>query len=268
MDEQVQAAPEGEAPEVVTTEAQDQVAEHTESEAEGEGAVDKEPVSEAAKRRERREKQIAALRESEAAANARFQEAEARLKTVQDAAKALKEPKQSDFDNYDDYTAAKTAWVAVQSLDQREAERVKAELAERRQEVEAVKKQKDAEAHENWAAHAADAASRYSDFDAVVYNPALPVTQRVFDAVKQSEMPADVAYQIALDPSLARSLAGMNDLELGRAIGRIEATLSRPRPRLETQAPPPISPVKAKGTVTPDPERMTMAEYMKWRQGR
>ena len=262
MEEQVQAALEGAAPEVVAEPQQDV------TEAQAGEAEEGQPQSETAKRRERRERQIAALRESEAEATRRMAEAEARLQKVQQAAQSLKEPREADFDKYEDYVAAKTAWVSVKTLDERAAKDVEADLAERRKEVEAINAQKNAEARENWAAHVADAKARYSDFEAVVYNPSIPVTDRVYSAVLQTEAPADVAYQIASDPTLARSLSGMTDLELGRALGQIEARLNRPQPRIETRAPEPMSPVKPKGTATPDPDRMTMAEYKAWRQGR
>jgi len=262
MEEQVQAALEGAAPEVVADQQQD-VTDKPEGEA-GEG----QPTSEAAKRRERRERQIAALRESEAEATRRLAETEARLQKIQQAAQGLKEPKEGDFEKYEDYVAAKTAWVSVKTLDDRAAKDVEADLAERRKEVEVINAQKDAEARENWAAHVEDAKARYSDFEAVVYNPNVPVTDRVYAAVLQTEAPADVAYQIASDPALARSLSGLPDLELGRALGRIEARLNRPQPRIETRAPEPITPVKPKGTAQPDPDRMSMAEYKAWRQGR
>jgi hypothetical protein len=59
----------------------------------------------------------------------------------------------------------------------------------------------------------------------------------------------------------------MSPLEQARALGRLEATLTAPTARTETTAPQPISPVKAKGTVTKDPSKMSPQEWRKFREG-
>jgi hypothetical protein len=55
-------------------------------------------------------------------------------------------------------------------------------------------------------------------------------------------------------------------VEQARAIGRIEASLQAPKPRTETNAPDPISPVKGKVSATRDPNRMSYKDYVAYRE--
>lgn len=241
-----------------------QEAEGAEAE-EGSDQQEPEKVSRTKERREQRKAEMARLRASEAEASQRLAAEQARLDRIRDAAAKLPEPKESDFQSYDDYRDARAAWASVRAIDGRTSAEVEAEIEQRRNEVEAARQARLREQAQSWNDHVAEARGRFSDFDAVVFSESVPITERVAGAIMETHAPADVAYRIAQNPALARELSAMSDLELGRELGRIESQLSRPRPRTETNAPPPISPVKPAGNPTRDPDKMSAEEYRAYR---
>lgn len=170
------------------------------------------------------------------------------------------EPKESEFDDHFEYVAAKAVWKSTQAADTgraREADDALQHLSQERQ----------AEVVGMFTEACDDARSRYSDFDAVALNPRLPVSPAMQEAILQSDMAADVLYHLGKTPALARQLAGLSPIEVAMSIGRLEGTLAKPRPITQSKAPAPISPVKARGSVSKDPEKMTPDEYRAWRTG-
>lgn len=169
------------------------------------------------------------------------------------------EPKETDFDDHFEYVAAKAVWRSTQAADKGRAQEADDALQHLSQERQAEVVGMFTEACD-------DARSRYTDFDAVALNPRLPVSPAMQEAILQSDMSADVLYHLGKTPALARQLAGLSPVEVAMSIGRLEGQLSRPRPITQSKAPAPISPVKARGSVSKDPEAMTPDEYRKWRQ--
>lgn len=112
----------------------------------------------------------------------------------------------------------------------------------------------------------------HPDFDQVVGNPALPLTQQVLDVVIDSDEPAAIAYYLGNNPQEAAAIAQMTPAQIGRAIGRIEAKLSaplaapaaarQPEPKTVTRAPPPVTTLSgAAPSVRKSYADMTQAEY-------
>lgn len=113
---------------------------------------------------------------------------------------------------------------------------------------------------------AAAFAAEHSDFEQLLSNPHLPITEVMVEALTEGENPAAIAYYLAKNPEEAGKIAGMSPAAVGRAIAKIESQLATESPRQPaqktvTQAPPP--PITLSGTKTPSkkPEEMTMAEY-------
>jgi hypothetical protein len=123
------------------------------------------------------------------------------------------------------------------------------------------------EARQNWAAQAEDARARYADFDAVVTAPDVPITPQMAHLIGLSDNGADVAYHLGMNKDLTRDLAHLSGPELAGAFRVLERTVKAqtPRPRTTTQAPDPVTPVKAGGTAAKDPAKMSPDEYAKWR---
>ena len=214
-------------------------------EKDGEGEKAKKPNRKPASER------IAELTHKLKEANRRADAAEARLKSSDAPA-----PKRAEFKDDEEFEAARAKW-AVKAARGDEA---KEEADTARAEIQQVKADK-------WNASKEDAQNRYADFDSVISAvPADVFTKDVADALLESDMSADVAYVLAKDLTRARAFAAMTPYQQGREIGRIEAEIS-PKPRKISSAPPPVETLGTKGPGSaPDPSKMTMDEYAKWRK--
>lgn len=115
--------------------------------------------------------------------------------------------------------------------------------------------------------------AQHPDYDAVVYNPALPITKAVAEVLTETDDPPAVAYYLGQHPEEAAAIAQMTPHQIGRAIGRIEAKLSapasdaprQPEPKAVTRAPAPVTTLSGVPTHKKDYEEMSFAEYEKAR---
>ena len=88
-------------------------------------------------------------------------------------------------------------------------------------------------------------------------------------AIQDADNGADVAYFLGNNRSVARKIYAMPPVQAVMRIGQISARLAeKPKPK-PTAAPTPPAQVQG-GGVTPqkDPSKMSMDEYVKWRQGK
>lgn len=88
------------------------------------------------------------------------------------------------------------------------------------------------------------ARAKYEDFDDLVTDPSLPVTQDMADYIRDSEEGPEIAYWLAQNPKEAANIAQMNARDADRALARIEARVTQPAPvpnapKPVTNAPPP-----------------------------
>lgn len=110
----------------------------------------------------------------------------------------------------------------------------------------------------------------HPDYDAVAKNPALPITQQVAEVILDADDPPAIAYYLGQNPQEAAAIAQMTPAQIGRAIGRIEATLSappaseqtrQPAPKTVSKAPPPVTTLSGAASVRKSYDDMTQAEY-------
>jgi hypothetical protein len=90
--------------------------------------------------------------------------------------------------------------------------------------------------------------------------------RRMADLIVDSEMGPEVAYYLTGHREEAQRIKSMSQTAAAREIGKIEAKLSLPKPRTETNAPPP--PKILKGSTSGPAKKledMSMAEYRKAR---
>jgi hypothetical protein len=186
-----------------------------------------------------------------------------------------KAPVEDDFEDYNEYIDALTDWKVEQKLaeyDQRAQLRHQNEAhAEKR--VSLVEKLELGR-------------EKYADFDEIVHDPIVPITEQIVDILAESEYPAEIAYYLGKNLSVATKISRMPPLAAARAIGKIEAKIAedeegspgsgspspQPKPtatKKTTSAPEPIKPVRPGGAevVSKDPSKMTNEEYRKWRMG-
>lgn len=233
----------------------------------GEQPAEDGEASRSKQRREQRKAEIQRLRDSEAQALARAQELERELEKIRTKT-AGDAPRRDKFDDPDDYIAARAAWE-VRTGQARETE---AEAQERLRAAEDARKTASTEhlraAQAHYAEQATEARTRYADFDTVVNDPTVPISQKLAEMIVMSDTPADLVYSIAGNRPLAAQLSALsisNPVEAARHLGRLEASLTAPQARIETRAPPPITPVRGKAGAQKDPADMSPAEFAAWR---
>jgi len=87
---------------------------------------------------------------------------------------------------------------------------------------------------------------KYDDFEQVVYNKALPITNVMAETIQASDVGPDVAYYLGSNPREAERISRLSPYLQAKEIGKIEVKLTdNPPVKRTTNAPPPIKPVTA-----------------------
>jgi hypothetical protein len=137
-------------------------------------------------------------------------------------------PAPDDFENAHQYAEALAEQRAQQLLAQRENARQQAAILD---------SYKDREE---------EARDRYEDFEQVAYNPNLPVTDFMAQAIQASDIGPEVIYHLGSNPKEAQRIANLPPILQAKEIGRIEAKLAADPPTKRTStAPAPLAPVTA-----------------------
>ena len=132
----------------------------------------------------------------------------------------------------DDFESAQ---AYAEALAEQRAQQILAEREQQRQRTELVDAYRDREE---------DARERYADFEQVAYNPSLPVTDTMAQAIQASEIGPDVIYWLGSNPKETERIAHLPPVLQAKEIGKIEATLaSNPPVKKTSTAPPPLAPV-------------------------
>jgi hypothetical protein len=275
MTEQDLAAPSvaaDDTPVSAVTEASE-ATENTEGQVESQPAEDgsdhetPEEKTKSAQRRERREAANRRALEEAEKAKRELAEVQTRLEMVSKAAAAFPKPLESDFADPLDYVAANAAWQSQQMAAQFQATQIKAEADARQQAQQLAAEAAKAARAREFKDAIPDARAVYADFDAAleIAGKREFVSDALVDIVLDSDRPHDLTYWLGKNPEQAKALSSMNPVQAARMIGQIEASLSRPKPKTQSNAPPPISPVNPTGTARKDAASMSGAEYRAWR---
>ncbi len=172
-----------------------------------------------------------------------------------------KEPKLSDFDDFDQYVAAKASYIAEQKLNAALSKREQ----EARQQTEASSAQ---QAVTEWHKRLDAARSAIDDYDEVVESAGVEVTPAMGQAIMDSDMGPQVAYYLARHPDEAEKMHAMSPAAVLRAIGRIEAKIESESiaAKKTSAAPKPVSPVSGQGTGQKRLETASYEDFVKLRR--
>jgi hypothetical protein len=221
--------------------------------------------SEAAKRREREKAHKERLRKEADEAKAAADRAEQRRLKIIEAGKSEKPPVEGEFSDYAEFVAAKAVWTAEQRTTQRHAQELEAEAQEARKQAEIIEAAERQLVNQAWSEKVMDAKSRYADFEQVALAPDVPITPAIADLLKQSDKGPDLAYWLGMNKAAAAEIAALSKTQPVLAamhLGRLEASLSAPSPRMTPQTPEPIAPVRGKAQAVVNPDKLSMAEYI------
>ena len=114
------------------------------------------------------------------------------------------------------------------------------------------------------------ARDKYDDYEDVVYNPKLRITDVMAETIQHSEIGPDLAYWLGSNPKEADRIARLSPIMQAREIGRIEVKLANNPPvKKTTSAPTPISPVTARSSGSPshdttDPRSIKTMSTSEW----
>lgn len=178
-------------------------------------------------------------------------------------------PKQEHFNDWDKYQAA---------LDKYEDDRDKyheENLAYQLRKAEAQRQQKSEQQSvaDSFATQVAEAKQQYADFDQVAFNPDVPMSAPMMDAIVTSEFAAHIAYELGKNPDEAERISKLQPIVAVREIGKIEARIAAKTSAADekeekepqaapTRAPRPPSPVRRPAAVSNDPEDSD--DYKTW----
>ena len=109
--------------------------------------------------------------------------------------------------------------------------------------------------------------AKHPDFKEVCARQVFPLDtlEQVTAAIFESEAGPEIAYHLGNNAAEAERIGGLNEKELYREIGKLEARFSAsPERRTKSSAPEPLKPVGGDAQVAKDPEKMTDEEWSKW----
>lgn len=165
------------------------------------------------------------------------------------------EPKLDQYQTYEEYVAALADYRADQKIRQWEEGRQRAE-AEKQQQAVVEQFQSRAQAFR----------AQRPDFDSVAFNPDLPITDAMAEAINVADNGPELLYNLGKNPSEAARIAALPPLMAAVELGKFAVRMSMPQPRNQTGAPPPVRPLAGgSGAIAPDPDKMTTQEWMEWR---
>ena len=156
-----------------------------------------------------------------------------------EAPQQLAKPTPAQFTTTEDYVEALADWKAKQVVS---AQIVELQTKAKERARQAYQQQVAATYQER----VGEARTKYNDFDAVAFNPQLPITDAMAETIQHSEQGAEVHYYLGKNPAEAKRIAQLSPFLQAKEIGRLEAKLAANPPQSHvSSAPAPISPVTA-----------------------
>ena len=187
----------------------------------------------------------------------KWEREQAARQTVPVAPKEM--PSIDNFESTDAYAEALALRKAEELVAQRDRQKEQAQVVEAYSEREEK------------------ARDKYDDFEDVVYNPKLRITDVMAESIQSSENGPDLAYWLGSNPKEAERIARLSPILQAKEIGKIEVRLAdNPPVKKSTSAPTPISPVTARSSGSPshdttDPrsiKTMTTSEWIEAERNR
>ena len=161
-------------------------------------------------------------------------------------------PSADYFASIEDYAEALAEQRAEQKIAQREAAKYQKEVFETYQDREE------------------EAREKYDDFDQVIQNPKLAVTELMAQTIRESDIGPDVAYYLGTNPKEAARISKLSPASQIKEVGKIENLLeNNPSIKKTTNAPAPIAPISARSTGSPaydttDPRSIKTMTTSEW----
>lgn len=168
---------------------------------------------------------------------------------AQPQAQSTDKPVVDNFESYEDYLDALSDWKVDQRL---------AQQAQQQEQNRQTQSLQDRQA----AFNARAATHEAEDFQAVAFNPNLPVNEAMSEVIMDSDKGPDLLYYLGQNPAEAARIASLSPVHAARELGLVEARLSLPKAKTVSSAPPPIEPISGAGeSPKVDPMKLTPDEW-------
>jgi len=168
-------------------------------------------------------------------------------------------PKVDQFEVYDDYLVAKAKYEIRQEMkvDRETEERTRTQSTEK-------------EAHQKFMERMEAASEADPELLEDFKDPTLPVSPAMATVIRDSDIAPVLVRHLVDNRKEAARIAKLGPLAAARELGKIEAKLSAPPPKVEkpktvSQAPEPITTVDTKGKGVVELEDLEIGEFMKRR---
>lgn len=158
------------------------------------------------------------------------------------------------YPSYEEYIEAVADWKVEQRLS-----------AEREQQTRVQQETAQQQTIREFQSRADRVRESHPDFDDVVGNRSLAISEAMVEAAYGSEKGPELLYHLGQNPKEAERIYNLPPYQAAMEMGRLEAALSRPS-RKNPSAPDPIRPIAGGGgSQTVDPDSMTAEQWAIWR---
>jgi len=111
----------------------------------------------------------------------------------------------------------------------------------------------------------------FDDFDRTIntfniFSDNKGVPTSILDIITEMPKGHAVLYNLGKDPDLIEKIVRMPPAKQALELARLEANVNKPASRAVSSAPAPVKPIDGSGRAEPDPEKMSMEDYVKWRE--
>jgi len=127
-------------------------------------------------------------------------------------------PQLKDFNDFDEYVSARAKWEAGNIVAERDKQASERNEKSKQQESEA-------ELQKQWTAKMAKLTEEIDDFEDVMADADVPITQDIARAIMEADNGPEVMYFLAKNPEKVEQMHGKSPATIGRIIGRIEAEI-------------------------------------------
>jgi len=170
-----------------------------------------------------------------------------KLRQANSKASAESAPKEADYNgDWTKYQADYAAWKAASIIEGKLLEREERDTSRRLQDQQR-------EATDEFLERVEEVKTSIPDYDKAFEAFAAQggkFAQHVIEEIRDSEKGPMLAYQLAKNPALAAELNAMSPRDCAREMGRLEAKVSLPQPKRQTQAPAPLRTVTGGAAAT------------------
>ena len=197
--------------------------------------------------------------EEKQAAIRRAELAEAHIKELENP---LQKPDKYSFEDEDKYFEALTDWT----IETRERKQKAEDFKRMRENEEAEQRASLETKHTQFLANVEKAVKDIPDIKKALENVYLDADKTMLEVIYDSPMGAELAYYLSKNEKIAREIAVLSPLGIAREMGKLELQIAADKTRkLNSNAPPPITPVGGKGTAVTDDSNLSAKDWIETR---